>query len=138
MRNALLQPYAGQWVLKQSGVNLMVMQTHVSHRKVTGVLITPKDFHEEADGRFNEIKPPVTEKHVRSRRLSNGSLELLVGDKTDYDIIPMTLSGSNHAKLHWAKGYVPPWQFERVPGQSGLQPQLPIKVSEPQTENPPR
>ncbi len=125
LRNARLQPFAGQWVLKQSGANLMVIRTHVSRRKLTGILIAPSYLDEKGDGRLYELKPPLKQKPVRSRKLKNKSLELLVGERTDYDVIPMTLTDPNHAQLHWAKGYVPPWHFERVPDQPPLQPQIP-------------
>lgn len=104
----------------------MVMQTHLSHHKVTGVLIAPENLEEGSDGQLRDIKPSLEKKPIRSRKLRKGSLELLIGDKTDYDVIPMMLSDPNHAQLQWAKGYVPPWNFQRVPDRPSLLPELPI------------
>jgi len=113
MHSARLKPFAGQWVLKQSDENLMVLKTSVQHGRLSGTLISPKHFTELPSGVFTNITPPVEQKPVRAGKFRNGSLELLIGIKPDRDRLPMNLRDHDHAEIHWAKDIVPPWNFER-------------------------
>jgi hypothetical protein len=116
LHSAKLKPFAGQWVLRQSDKNLMVLQTSVQHGRLSGVLISPNHFTELPSGVFTNITPPIEQKPVHGNKFRNGSLELSVGIKPDRDRLPMNLVDRDHAQVLWANGMVPPWNFERLSG----------------------
>ncbi len=113
MHHGRLQPYAGQWVLKSSGKNIMALNTKVQRGKIVGTLVSPQYFEEHANGEFEGISLPIMTKPVTGR-WKGDTVELTVGRKPDWDKMPMTLPDKNHALLGWTYGKVPAWKFERT------------------------
>jgi len=113
MHHARLQPYAGQWVLKSSGKNMMALDTKVQRGKIVGTIVGPQHFMEEANGHFEGISLPIAIKPVTGRWKGN-IVELTIGRKPGWDKMPMTLPDKNHALLGWTHGKVPAWRFERT------------------------
>ena len=114
MRNARLRPYAGQWLVAQSGKNLFVLNTSVHRGRVTGSLSGPAHYTEDANYHFSGISLPVLTEPLAGR-LKRGIVETVVGKKPDRWREPITLDGRNYLLLHVFNGQVPPLRFERVP-----------------------
>ena len=106
--------YAGQFVLKSSGKNMMLLDTAVHGHRLTGTLTTPKYFTEGADGEFSGISLPVTTSPVTGK-WKHGQVQLLVGSAPDLDQKTMTLSGPNRIALSFFPVVVPALNLERVP-----------------------
>lgn len=119
--NGNLQPYVGQWVLKSSGQNLMVLRTTEVRRHLRGTLTRPKRFTEQADGTFSHIRLPIETLPVRNSSLKNGRLLMTIGKKRNYDVFSTRLADSQHLLARWANGQVPDWIFVKVPDSPRLQ-----------------
>jgi hypothetical protein len=89
VRQARLKPYAGQWVLRSAGKEMMVLNTSVQGGRITGTLAAPKHSTENNDGSFDGVKLPVETRPVTGR-WTRGSVELMVGKEPDRDRMPMT------------------------------------------------
>lgn len=115
VRQARLKPYAGQWVLRSSGKDMMVLNTSVQGGRIAGTLTAPEHFTENNDSSFDGMSLQVETRPVTGR-WKKGLVELTVGKRPDQDKMPMTLPDKDHALLDWTHGKVPPWRFERASG----------------------
>lgn len=119
--NGNLQPYVGQWVLKSSGKNLMVLRTTADRRHLRGTLTRPKHFTEQADGTFSHIKLPIETVPIRKNEFKNGRLLMLIGKRRNSDVFSTRLVDSQHLLARWATGRVPDWIFQKVPDSPRFQ-----------------
>lgn len=129
LHQARLKPYAGQWILRSDGQNLMVMQTRFHRGKITGTITSPKNFTEEADGSFSDVKPPISTRTVIGKMVNRKPI-FLIGEEGDRDRLPARMSGNDELFLLWASGQVPEWHFHRVP----LSPVMSVAREWPQSE----
>jgi len=114
------QAYSGQWVLRSSGKNMMILTTAVHRNKLEGVLTQPKHFTEGPDADFIGVYSPIVTRKVSGKQ-THGVVQLSVGDPPDADHMRMKLLNPTHAALNWFHGQVPDLEFERVPqGQAAI------------------
>lgn len=112
--DARLSAYAGRWVVKSHGKNMMLLTLAVHHGKLFGTLVMPKHQTEEGGlGEFFGISLPIVNLPVVGKWKHN-SVELTVGRKPDRNWPSMKLPDNNHAEVNWYHGQVPDWRFERV------------------------
>lgn len=117
MPYAGLHAYAGQWVLRSSDKNMMLLTTKVRGRGIKGSLIMPKHSYEDWQGEFSGMALPLEALPVTGK-WKKGKLQLLTGFKGDRDRMTMRLTDNDHAAIDRFHGVVPNWKFERVqPGQ---------------------
>jgi hypothetical protein len=107
------QSYAGTWVLKSSGENLMVLTTKVHHTKLRGTLEQPKHHTEDWNGSFSGVSLPLVSLPVIGKCSATGVRARLISGH-DSDTVTMTLTDHDHLLLDRYRGIVPPWKFERV------------------------
>jgi hypothetical protein len=113
MASARLQPYVGQWVLRSSGENLVVLQTSRRRGAIVGTLTAPLHLTEGSDGVFSGITQPLVSKQV-SVSWGKTIVFITVGRKPDREKFTMVLQDTNHLVLNRFQNLVPPWKFERV------------------------
>lgn len=112
-----LHAYAGQWVLRSSDKNMMLLTTRVRGRGIKGTLVTPKYNDENWLGEFPGVALPMETLPVTGK-WKKGKLQLITGFKGDRDKMTMRLADDNHALIDRFHGVVPDWKFERLqPGQ---------------------
>lgn len=117
MPYAGLHAYAGQWVLKSSGKNMMLLTTKMHWRGIKGTLVMPKYSNEDWRGEFSGVALPIETLPVTGK-WKKEKLQLITGFKGDRDRMTMRLTDDNHAVVARFHGVVPDWKFERVqPGQ---------------------
>lgn len=112
--------YSGQWVLRSSGKNMMILTTTVHRNQLKGVLTRPEHFTEETNADFIGVSSPIVMRKVVGRQ-THGVVQLSVGDPPDADHMRMKLLNPTHASLDWTHGQVPDWEFEKAPqGQATI------------------
>jgi len=112
-RHSRLQLYAGTWLLKYSGKNMMLLTLRPSGGELVGALIQPKHFDEDWNGDFTGISLPIITLPARAKA-SGKVAKLTTGPKSDQDISAMALSDRDHLVVNFFRGVVPGWKFERV------------------------
>lgn len=115
MHHTQLQAYAGRWVLKSSGKNMMLLETTVNGRKIKGTITMPRHHTEDWLGEFTGISLPIVTEPIIGGWKGN-AVEITMGSKPDRDRMHMILPDAAHALLGAYHSVVPDWKFERVPG----------------------
>lgn len=111
--NAQLQPYAGRWLLKSHGKNMMLLTILAHEGSLAGSLVGPKDATEDWLGGFSGIFLPITTRPLTGK-LKGNAVEIVVGPKSDQDRVTMRLSDKDHLLVAFYRGVVPDWEFTRV------------------------
>jgi hypothetical protein len=128
-----LHPYAGEWLLKYSGKNMMLLTLKAKRGKLTGTLTQPEHFSENWNGNFTGITLPIIA--VPAVGIWNGNhAELTTGPKTNQDRSTMTLTDEDHLLIAFFHGMVPDWRFERISSekQTAVDRNWPAYVSDPE------
>lgn len=113
------QQYAGRWILRESGSNLMVLQTEVHGSHLRGELLQPSHFTEQADGTFVDVSMPVISRPFSGRR--HGTVVAIqIGEAANPDHVSMSLLDSDHLSFDNFHGFVPAWKFERAGEQANI------------------
>ena len=93
-----LQDYAGTWVLKSQGKNLMVFHLKFTEGKLSGTIIKPEKFHLNGED-FTEISHELKQETILQASTSEGHLRLATGTRDDDDQFSVTLAGHDRADL---------------------------------------
>jgi hypothetical protein len=113
MHRAQLQAYAGRWVLKSSGKNMMLLETTVHGKKIKGTMTMPQHHTEDWLGEFTGISLPIETLPITGGWKGN-AVQITMGSKPDRDKMHMILPDAAHALLGVYHSVVPDWKFERV------------------------
>lgn len=117
--NPELQPYAGRWLLKSHGKNMMLLTIKAHRETLTGTLVLPRGT-ENSLGEFIGITLPIHTRPVTGRSVGN-TVELTLGPKSDQDRTLAKLADRDHLLIAFYRGQVPDWRFERVSGTGPVQ-----------------
>jgi hypothetical protein len=131
-----LHPYAGEWLMKYSGKNMMLLTLKMKRRRLTGTLTQPQHFSEDWNGDFIAISLPIIA--IPAVGTWNGNhAELTTGSKADKDRSTMTLTDQDHLLIGFFHRAVPDWRFERISPkqQAAVDRNWPAYVSDPEIES---
>ena len=120
--NPQLQDYAGNWLLKSHGKDMMLLTIRAHGHTLTGTLAGPKQVGEDSEGEFFGIFLPIKTRPLTGKAQDN-AVEIVVGRKPDIDRTTIRLSDRNHLSISWFHGRVPDWTFTRVTDKQ------PVRVS---------
>ena len=95
---ASLQDYAGTWLLRSQGKNIMALQLKFAEDHISGTIVRPKEFHLRS-GDLTATGPELKRATIVDASLSDGHLRLSTGTGDDDDRLAMTLSDRDHADL---------------------------------------
>src|SRR4051812_5220991 len=112
-RRSTLQPYAGQWLLKYSGKNMMLLSLKVHHGQLAGTLTLPEHLTEDWNGNFIGVSLPIITRPAIGR-WNHNHVELTLGSIPDQDKMPMRRADDHRLLVARFLGIVPDWKFERV------------------------
>lgn len=93
-----LQDYAGTWILRSQGKNIMVLKLQFADGHISGTILRPKELHlrsGDLTASGSELKQETTVEALES----NGHLRLSTGSREDDDRLAMTLIDRDHADL---------------------------------------
>lgn len=110
---ASLRPYAGQWVMKSDGRNLLVLRTNVKHRSLVGEITTPIHFEEDAAGVFHGVSKPIQTFVITGEREANG-VRLAVEENGEREVVHARLADKNLLFLARFRGVVPDFRLVKV------------------------
>jgi len=110
-----LADFAGTWVLKFQGRNLMVLTLKLDGDRMTGTMVRPESFSTDSDGYFEKISASHATDPVEKCVLADGRLRLVIDDSR-YTI---TLAAAGHAAIELVlddpRLVMAPWIFDRSP-----------------------
>ena len=90
-----LADFAGTWVLKFQGRNLMVLTLKLDGDRMTGTMVRPDSFSGDSDGYFEKISAGHSTDAVEKCVLADGGLQIVM----DGDRYTMILTGAGRATL---------------------------------------
>jgi hypothetical protein len=93
------QDFAGTWVLKFDGKNLMVLTLELANGKLSGNLSTPESFQMDQGGEFSHISPKHRDRMILQASVVEGNLQFKTASGSDSDEFVLKLSGRDDALL---------------------------------------
>jgi len=112
------QDFAGTWVVKFDGKNLMVLTLELANGKPSGNLSTPESFQMDQGGEFSHISPKHRDNAILEASVVEGDLQFKAGSSSDSDEYVLKLSDHDHAllQMRFESNLVPdpPWKLIRV------------------------
>jgi len=94
--NTNLQDYAGTWLLKSQGKNILMLQLKFAEQRISGTVVRPKEFHlQNLNASGSELKREV----IVEASFAEGHLRISTGTSDDDDRLSMTLIDHDHADL---------------------------------------
>jgi hypothetical protein len=113
-----LQDFAGTWVVKFDGKNLMVLTLKLANGKFSGSLSRPESFQMDQGGEFSHINPKHRDDTIAEPSVVGGDLQFKAVYGNDSDEYVLRLSDRDHALLQikFESHLVPdpPWSLVRV------------------------
>jgi hypothetical protein len=109
-----LSDYAGQWVCKYRGRNLIVLILQYANGHLSGTMAMPKHFQMDQGGEITHISSEVGEEDVHRASLLGDHLELLVERNGDQNRMLMRLINHDQASLGLIGIPLQPWTLARV------------------------
>jgi len=118
--NPQLQAYAGRWLLKSHGKNMMLLTIRAHGDTLSGTWVGPKKVGEDSAGEFTGIFLPIITRPLTGQAKGD-AVEIVLGPKSDEDRVTMKLRDKSHLQVAFFRGAVPDWTFERVTGRQPVQ-----------------
>jgi len=107
-------PFAGTWILKYQGRNLLSLTLSVNRQRISGSYLRPAHFQYDQDGDFNAISAEHKQEPVVDPTIIANRLEFVTGTGADRDKFSMTLIDPEHARLVLVDVPLPPMSLERA------------------------
>jgi hypothetical protein len=112
------QDFAGTWVVRFDGKNLMVLTLKLANGKFSGSLSRPESFQMDQGGEFSHINPKHRDGTIAEPSAVGGDLQFKAVNGNDSDEYVLRLSDHDHALLQikFDSNLVPdpPWKLLRV------------------------
>jgi hypothetical protein len=113
-----LQDFAGTWVVKFDGKNLMVLTLKLADGKFSGTLSRPESFQMDQGGEFSHINPKHRDYTIAEPSVVGGDLQFKAVNGSDSDEYVLRLSDRDHALLQITFEsnlvHAPSWNLLRV------------------------
>ena len=93
-----LQDYAGTWLLKSQGKNIIVVQLKFADEHISGTVARPKEFHLRS-GDLTATGSEVKQETIVEASISDGHLRISTGAGEDDDRFSMALTDRDRADL---------------------------------------
>jgi hypothetical protein len=106
--------YAGQWLFKYEGRNLIVLNLKYANGRLAGVMSMPKHFQMEQGGEISHISSEVGVEEVEKASIVGDHLEFVTKRNNDENQFAMRLISSGHASLGLIGIPLQPWKVTRV------------------------
>jgi hypothetical protein len=114
-------PFAGTWILKYQGRNLLSLTISVDRQRISGSYLRPAHFQYDQDGDFSAISAEHKQEPVVEPTIVTSRLEFVSGTGADRDKFSMTLIDPDHARLALVDVPLPPMSLERAgPGDRDI------------------
>ena len=114
-------PFAGTWILKYQGRNLLSLTLSVDRQRISGSFLRPAHFQYDQDGDFTAISAEHKQEPVVEPTIVTNRLEFVTGTGVDRDKFSLTLTDPNHARLVLVDAPLPPMSLERArPGDRDI------------------
>ena len=114
-------PFAGTWILKYQGRNLLSLTISVDRQRISGSFLRPAHFQYDQDGDFSAISAEHKQEPVVEPTIVTNRFEFVTGTGADRDKFSMTLIGPDHARLVLVDAPLPPMSLERArPGDRDI------------------
>jgi hypothetical protein len=107
-------PFAGAWILKYQGRNLLLLTISVDRQRISGSFLGPGHFQYDQDGDFSAISAEHKQDPIVEPVIVTNRLEFVAGIGADRNKFAMTLIDSDHAKLVLVDVPAPPMLLERA------------------------
>jgi hypothetical protein len=114
-------PFAGTWILKYQGRNLLSLTISVDRQRISGSYLRPAHLQYDQDGDFSAISAEHKQEPVVEPTIVTNRLEFVAGTGADRDKFSMTLIDPDHARLVLVDVPLPPMSVERArPGDRDI------------------
>jgi hypothetical protein len=107
-------PFAGTWILKYQGRNLLSLTISVDRQRISGSFLRPAHFQYDQDGDFSAISAEHKRETVVGPTIATNRLEFVTGTGADRDKFSMRLTDPDHARLVLVDAPLPPMSLERA------------------------
>lgn len=112
--NGHLADYAGQWVCKYEGRNLIVLVLNYANGHLSGVMAMPRHFQMAQGGDISHISSEVGEESVTRASVVGHHLEFITHRNNDENRFSMRLIDHDHVSVGLIGIPLSPWKLLRV------------------------
>lgn len=109
-----LRDYAGQWVCKYEGRNLIVLTLQYANDHLSGTMAMPKHFQMDQGGEITHISSEVGEEDVHRASVLGDHLEFVTQRNNDENRFSMRLTDYDHGSLALIGIPLQPWTIVRA------------------------